>query len=342
MKAIALISGGLDSILAARLVKEQGIDVIPLNFRIPFCHRDKSISSADNSTACLVEGSLSHKLEVIDISEEFLKLLGSPRHGFGSNMNPCIDCKILMLTKAKELMPEKNAGFVITGEVLGQRPMSQHRDALQIIAKRSGLENLVLRPLSAQLLPETIPESAGWIKRSALLSFAGRGRRPQLDLANSYGIKDFAWPGGGCLLTDPEFSKRLKDLISHKELNTDNTALLKFGRHFRLSENTKLIVGRDEKEDLELEKLVRPGDYLFYPNEYLAGPISLARGNLNEELIKLSAGITCRYCDLNGAPSAGIMYLAKAGTVSRGDSGDSPRLLEVPPLSEAELANLRI
>ncbi|MCU0651824.1 MAG: tRNA 4-thiouridine(8) synthase ThiI [Candidatus Omnitrophica bacterium] len=334
MKAIALISGGLDSILAAKVIKDQNVEIFPLNFRIPFCHRDKEVSSKSDNTAQLVRDNLGQELKIIDISEGFLKLLDKPKHGFGSNMNPCIDCKIFMLSEVKELMKEIDAQFVVTGEVLGQRPMSQHKDALQVIAKRSGLENLVLRPLSAKLLPETIPESSGWVKRSELLNFSGRSRRPQLDLANNFGIKDFAWPAGGCLLTDPEFSKRLKDLIAYKELNTDNTTLLKLGRHFRLSASAKLIVGRDEKEDLELEKLVKPQDYLFYPNEQLAGPTSLARGNLDTELIRLSAQITCRYCDLNNKTEAAIFY-------KKFPSQESNSVM-VSSIEEDQLQSLRI
>jgi len=172
VKAIALISGGLDSILAARVIKEQGIEVIPINFKIPFCHRDKEISSKGSSAVQLVKDNLGVDLKIIDIGEDFLKLIENPRHGFGSNMNPCIDCKILMLNKAGVLMKKFDAQFIVTGEVLGQRPMSQHKDALQTIAKKSGLEGLILRPLSAKLLPETIPASEGWLQGEALLNFA--------------------------------------------------------------------------------------------------------------------------------------------------------------------------
>ncbi|MFZ2938376.1 MAG: tRNA 4-thiouridine(8) synthase ThiI [Candidatus Omnitrophota bacterium] len=341
MKAVALISGGLDSILAERLIKDQGIEVICLNFRIPFCHRGKEITSAKNTNLEIIEDNLSEKLKVVDISEGFLKLLENPRHGFGSNMNPCIDCKILMLSKAKQLMQELGAQFIVTGEVLGQRPMSQHRDALQAIAKKSGLEGLVLRPLSAKNLPETIPEINNWVNRDKLLNFGGRTRRPQIELAAKFGIRNFAWPAGGCLLTEPEFSKRLKEIIARKELNIENVALLKIGRHFRIGKTTKLIVGRNELEDIELEKLAKAGDYLFYPNQQLAGPTCLGKGEFNEALIKLAAQITCRYCDLNTAVSTEIMYVIKTrGTVLCGDSPSC--FLRVSPLSETELVSLRI
>lgn len=307
IKAIVLISGGLDSILAARLIREQGIEVVPISFKIPFCHRDKEISGKNNFLLQLVSDNLGIELRIIDIEEAFLKLLVDPAHGFGANMNPCIDCKILMLGCAKKIMEDNGAQFVATGEVLGQRPMSQHKNALRAIGNEAGLGGLLLRPLSARLLPETIPEIQGWINRAALLGLAGRSRRPQLELANKFGIRNFAWPAGGCLLTDKEFCRRLKDLIAHNELNRNNVALLKLGRHFRISDHAKLVVGRDEKENLELQNLAGAADYLFYPHESLAGPTALGRGGFNPGLIRLAAEITCRYCDLNGKSAEKII-----------------------------------
>lgn len=334
MKAIALISGGLDSILAAKVIKEQGIDTLPLNFKIPFACRDKKISSKDGGIVSLVLNSLGVELKVVDISNEFLDLLVKPKHGFGSNMNPCIDCKILMLTKAKELMKEWDAQFVITGEVLGQRPMSQYRRALELIERKSGLEGLVLRPLSARLLSKTLPEKEGWVKRDKLLNFSGRTRRPQINLAKNFQIKNYPNASGGCLLTDPEFSKRLKDLIIHQELSIDNIELLKIGRHFRISQDTKLIVGRDEKENERLFKLAKDNDYLFMPCEKIAGPTSLGRGQFSEELIRLSCSITCHYCDLNGETNTQIIY--------RKISESEDRVLEVSPIEDAKLTGLRV
>ncbi|TRZ50545.1 tRNA 4-thiouridine(8) synthase ThiI, partial [bacterium] len=222
MKTIALISGGLDSILAARLIKKQGFDVIPLHFKIPFCHRDKGISSRENNLISFVKNNLGSDLKISDITSEFLKLLIKPEHGFGANLNPCIDCKIFMLTKAKEMMKELDAAFVITGEVLGQRPMSQHRQALELIEKKSGLEGLLLRPLSAKLLPETIPEKEGWVSRDKLLNFSGRSRKSQINLAQEFRMENYPNAAGGCLLTDPEFAGRLKELIAHRQLSLNN------------------------------------------------------------------------------------------------------------------------
>jgi len=325
MKAIALISGGLDSILAGCLIKEQGIDILPVNFKIPFVK--SRISS-------LVADSLGKELKTVDISGDFLKLLEKPAHGFGSNMNPCIDCKILMLKKAKEMIQPQGAAFIVTGEVLGQRPMSQHKRALDIIAKKSGLDGLVVRPLSARLLPQTLPEKEGWIKRDKLLDFNGRGRLGQIRLAKDFGIKEYAQPAGGCLLTDPEFSNRLKDIILHQELNVSNIELLKFGRHFRISSDAKLIVGRNEKENKELENLAKDRDYLFYPHQELAGPTSLGRGDFSEDLIRLSCAITCRYCDLKGTASADIIY--------KRIPEKEDKILKVLPIEEDKLISFRI
>jgi hypothetical protein len=193
-------------------------------------------------------------------------------------------------------MQEVGAHFVFTGEVLGQRPMSQHRRALAIIEKESGLEGLVLRPLSAKLLPETIPEKEGWVDRNKLLGFSGRSRRPQFDLARIFNIKDYPCPAGGCLLTDPEFSKRMKDLLLHGRIDLNNVNLLKVGRHFRLSQASKLIVGRNENENYRIIQLAQDGDYLFEPRTN-AGPTALGRGIFDEGLVQLAGAIVSSYCD---------------------------------------------
>lgn len=325
MRAIALISGGLDSILAAGLIKDCGIEVIGLNFKIPFCRPQKKTNPKIHQ--------LGIELKSIDISEEFLEIIKNPRYGFGSNMNPCIDCKILMLKKAKELMPKFGAKFIITGEVLGQRPMSQNRQALELIEKRAGLQGLLLRPLSAKLLSKTFPEKEGWINRDKLLDFNGRSRQPQIALAGKLRIKDYQQPAGGCLLTDPQFAKRVKDLLNHKELNLENIELLKIGRHFRLSQKTKLVVGRDERENADLLTKVKEGDYLFMPRD-IAGPSALGKGGFSEDLINLSCRITCRYCDLNGKINADITY--------RRIPDKENKALKVSPLDAANLETFRI
>lgn len=334
MKAIVLISGGLDSTLAARLLKEQDIEIVALNFKTPFCLCDRKGASGCGNYARSVANNLGIELKIINVTDEFFTILKDPKHGFGANMNPCIDCRILMLRKAKELMQEIGAKFIVTGEVLGQRPMSQHKQALKIIEKESGLEGLVLRPLSAILLPETIPEREGWVARDKLLNFSGRTRKPQIQLARNFNIKDYPCAAGGCLLTDPGFAKRVKDLINYGELSLNNVELLKIGRHFRISENTKLAVGRNKKENGELVNLSKENDYLFFPNEGLAGPTSLGRGNFSEDLIKLSCSITCRYCDLDGKTDADIIY--------KRIPEKEDRIFKVSPVDDAELRSLRI
>jgi len=333
MRAIALISGGLDSSLAAKLIKEQGIELIILNFKTPFCLCDKKSSQGCGSEAAKVAHNLGAELKIIYVTDEYFKILKNPKHGFGSNMNPCIDCRILMFRKAKEFMEQIEARFIITGEVLGQRPMSQHKQALKIIEKESGLTGLVLRPLSAKLLPETLPEKEGWVSRDKLLDFSGRTRKPQMALAKTLNIKDYPCAAGGCLLTDPQFAKRVKELLNHKELNLENIELLKTGRHFRLSEKTKLVVGRDERENADLLTKVKEGDYLFMPRD-IAGPSALGRGGFSEELINLSCRITCRYCDLNGKINADITY--------RKIPDKENKTLKVSPLDAANLETFRI
>ena len=305
MKAIALLSGGLDSTVAARVIQEQGLEVVGVNFKTAFGTRPQQKNGAARDRAQEAAQNLKIELKSIDISQEFLKLLTGPRHGFGSNMNPCIDCKIMMLRQCRQLMAELGASFVVTGEVLGQRPMSQHRRALNAIAKESGLEGLLLRPLSARLLEETIPEQKGWVDRSRLLSFSGRTRTPQMQLAEQFGLTDYPGPGGGCLLTDPEFTKRLRDLLSHQALDLNHIELLKIGRHFRFSATAKLVVGRNEQENGRLLSLAQENDYLFAPVD-IAGPTALGRGEFNPDLIARAAAIICRYSDLGSRPSAEI------------------------------------
>lgn len=322
MKAIALISGGLDSTLAAKLIKEQGIKIVGLKFKIPFFLNPKKP---------LLD--LGIEIKKVDIGDEFLAMLKNPRHGYGRNLNPCIDCKILMLSKAKNLMEEFQAEFIITGEVLGQRPMSQNKQALVLIEKRAGLQGLILRPLSGKLLPQTIPEKEGWLKRDNLKDFNGRSRLPQIELAKELGIKEYAQPAGGCLLTDPEFTKRLKDLIIHEGLSQEDIELLKLGRHFRLSDKIKLVVGRDKKENERLLVLAEENDYLFMPNEKTAGPVSLGRGVFNDNLIEISCSITCRYCDLDGKTETEIVYRKVP---------DEEKILKVTPFEKEKLINLRV
>ena len=288
MKALVLLSGGLDSILALKLLLEQGIDVVAVHFVSPFFRSPWAVKMTKEWGIPLLE---------VDITDDILELLKAPPHGFGSQMNPCIDCHALMLRKAKEIMREVGASFVATGEVLGERPMSQNRSALRIVERESGLEGLLLRPLSAKLLPPTIPEKEGWVDREKLLDIQGRSRKRQVELAEKWGIKDYPSPAGGCLLTDPQFSRRLRDLMENEELSKENVLLLKIGRHFRLRKGVKLVVGRNREENERLRELFREGDSLLQAYSH-KGPDAILRGNASGEDIILAGRIVARYSDL--------------------------------------------
>lgn len=266
VKAIALFSGGLDSILAAELVHRQNIDVLCLTFVTPFFDARKAQAAARQ---------INLPLAVEDITAEHLNMLKSPRYGYGKNMNPCIDCHALMLRIAGRKMEETGRDFIITGEVLGQRPMSQNKQSLHVVAKNSGYQDYILRPLSAQLLEPIQAEKENLIDRSQLLSIQGRGRKDQMRLAADFGIKDYAPPAGGCLLTDPVFSRRLRDLFSHNgDRNIRDIELLKYGRHFRISDNVKVIVGRNNADNEGLKKLITEDDLILNMTNF-PGPLVL-------------------------------------------------------------------
>ena len=294
MKALALLSGGLDSSLAIKVILRQGIDIIAVNFTTPFCLDNKK--DGCNYEARRVSEELGIELKVIALSWEYIEVVKKPKHGYGKNLNPCIDCRILMFRCAKKLMRELGASFVITGEVLGQRPMSQHKRALELIEREGGLQGLILRPLSAKLLPISIPEKEGWVQRARLLEISGRSRKPQMAKALDYEIGDYPSPAGGCLLTDFGFTQRLKDLLRYCEITLNDIELLKIGRHFRISPQTKIIVGRDKQENERLLTLIQRGDICFNPTE-VPGPIGVGRGKFNQATISLASQIIARYSD---------------------------------------------
>ena len=279
-RAIALFSGGLDSIVAVKVIQEQGIDVIGLTFSTPFFSAVKAQAAAE---------SIGLPLIVMDITDEHLKMLKAPRYGYGKNMNPCIDCHTLMLKKAGEKMPDLDAGFIFTGEVLGQRPMSQTRQSLHVVAKNSGYGPFVLRPLSAKLLPVTPPEEEGKVERTRLLDIQGRGRKRQMELAKLYGVTDYSNPAGGCLLTDPIFSKRLRDLLQHEEYpRARDLELLKVGRHFRISPEIKVIVGRNKSDNAAILELAEDADLILTMEAY-PGPTTLVPGGSSTTLHSAAA-----------------------------------------------------
>ncbi|MHB8780605.1 MAG: tRNA 4-thiouridine(8) synthase ThiI [Candidatus Geothermincolia bacterium] len=262
-----LISGGLDSILAALVLERAGVRVKGVCFSTPFFGSARALRQASRNGIDCVD---------IDITHEHLAVLRKPHYGYGKNMNPCIDCHILMVAKAVSLLPSMGAHFVATGEVLGERPMSQNRNALDLVALRSGAGKLLLRPLSARLLDLTLPETEGWIKRDDLLAISGRSRKPQMELAAELGVVEYENPAGGCLLTDPGFSARLRELMdATPAFEPNDIELLKTGRHFR-SGRVKVVIGRDEPENERLSELARGDDRLFRESAR-PGPTALLR-----------------------------------------------------------------
>jgi len=328
IKAVALFSGGLDSILAVKLIQEQGIEVKGVNFKTPFFGLDETLVIAKD---------LDMDLEIIDITEELLKVLKKPKYGFGKNMNPCIDCHTLMFKKAGEYMTKIGAFFILSGEVLGERPMSQNRNSLNIIERESGFEGRILRPLSALLLPETIPEKEGLVDRSKLLDISDRSRKRQMELAAKMGIKDYPSPAGGCKLTEPSFSKRLKDLFAQEQYSLEEIELLKLGRHFRLGRGVKLVVGRNKNENEKIQEFFREGDLLFKAKN-LKGPVSLLKGayRINDNFVGKSCQITARYCDRNGEED-GEVYINYFDKFKK-----CIKTKKVKPTKEEELKVLRI
>lgn len=290
--AVALISGGLDSILAARVVMDQGFDVTGLYFTSVF---SKSYGKEDATHAARVARSVGIGLRVMDLGQEYIELIRNPRHGYGKNINPCIDCKIFMLTKAKAVMEELGSPFIITGEVLGQRPMSQRRDTLNVIERDSGLKGMVLRPLSARLLPPTKAETEGIINREKLLDISGRSRSVQLALAAQYGIEGFSTPAGGCLLTDENFARRLRELFEHKiDVAQDDIRLLTMGRHFRLPSGAKVVVGRNKQENEQLSTFGQSGMRLLRPSDF-PGPVAVLTDERSPEDAGIAAGLILKY-----------------------------------------------
>ena len=312
-KVVALLSGGLDSQLAVRMMQEQGFDVSAVAIKTPFC-------DFDCGRGCGFEireraDDLNVNLKTVYLGDEYIEMLKKPKYGVGAGFNPCIDCRAMMFDAAKKHMDEIGAEFIISGEVLGQRPMSQHAPALRTIEKESGLVGKIVRPLSAGLLPETDPEKEGLIKRENLGMIKGRTRRNQLDMAQQYGIENPPNAGGGCLLTDPQFGVKAKDLFEHTETPTINDIdLLKIGRHFRLDEETKFVVGRNKDENEMIKAIALPGDILLEARDHV-GPVSIIRGKNAKSHLQFASDVTLRYSD---APKdqAGIV------TIKDSDSTD--------------------
>ncbi|HTF99316.1 MAG TPA: hypothetical protein VK654_01860 [Nitrospirota bacterium] len=275
-KVIALISGGLDSILAAKVVMEMGFAVSGIYFTSAF---SKAYGNEKQTHAACVSKAVGIELHIFDMGQAYIELIRNPVHGYGKNSNPCIDCKIFMLKQAGAMMRELDAPFVVTGEVLGQRPMSQRRDTFHIIERDADMRGKILRPLSATLLPPTKAEQDGLIEREKLLGISGRSRAIQLQLAERYGISGFSAPAGGCLLTDKNFSDKLRDLFIEKSsITSDDIRLLTMGRHFRIDPGNKVVLGRNNRENRMLMDLAPSGYHLFMPHGF-PGPVALLSGN---------------------------------------------------------------
>jgi tRNA U34 2-thiouridine synthase MnmA/TrmU len=342
IKAIGLLSGGLDSTLAARVLLDQGIEVVGLHYSTGFCmndHRRAMARPDEDPKRMRNEGlragaDLGIPIEVLDAGEAYLKMVLNPKHGYGKRANPCIDCRIFMIHGAADYMRENGGHFVFTGEVLGQRPMSQHMQALRLIEKECGIAGHLLRPLSAQHLPPTIPEERGWVDRDRLLAISGRSRKEQMALSETWGIRDYPQPSGGCcFLADENFARRFHDKREHarvEEIRREEMILLKIGRHFRLTPAVKIIVARDESENNFLTRFVT-GGWRF---EALGcgSPITLVEGEPDEDLKRLIASITARYSDRRGEALVEV-------TARRADREE--RLL-VPPVADRVLEAYRI
>ncbi|MDX1797457.1 MAG: hypothetical protein R3255_02300 [Candidatus Lokiarchaeia archaeon] len=294
---LGLVSGGLDSLTACLLLQLQGINIIGLNFKSPFCLCDKVLSHSDCGLNLFHE-KLGIKVYTIPKGDEYLEIIRNPKFGYGKNLNPCIDCRIYILKKAKEFKDQVGADFIFTGEVLNQRPKSQHMRALKIVEKESGLEGKLLRPLSALQLKPTIYEEQGLIDRNKLLGISGRSRKIQLELARKHLLLEKYYACGGCLLTDVNFANKMRDYLKfNKKMRMEDIHILKYGRHFRYK-NSKIIVGRDEAENKMLINLKKPDD-LIMEAQGVPGPITIIQGEYNNDSLNFAAKLTLRYSDLN-------------------------------------------
>ena len=336
-KAIALISGGLDSMLAARIMLEQDIQVEGLNIFTGFCveGHTHAIRSSDRkkqkrNNALWSAEQIGIKLHIVDAIEPYKDIVLNPRHGYGANLNPCLDCKSFMVSTARKWMEANDFDFIITGEVIGQRPKSQRRMNFPVVARESGAFDRLLRPLSAKLLPPTLPERGGWVNRERLYDFSGRGRRPQIALANHFGIEEFSQPAGGCcFLTDKTYSRKLQDFWDHRESKTyelDDIMLLKVGRHLRPKPDWKLIIARDSGESQYLRGY--RSKFAHFAITSHSGPLSLVDGSMPDSDVELAARLVTRFGSSRNADQVEVC-------LSRPDG--SQRMLSVNPMKPAEI-----
>jgi len=331
--AVVMMSGGLDSRLAARIVLEQGVTVVAFTYEMAFlAGASGDTAEPEVAKACRALGV---PLKVVEDDLAFIEILKHPRHGYGRHMNPCIDCRIRQFRLAKEYMEEIGGHFLATGEVLGQRPMSQRREIMPLIDREAGVEGLVLRPLSAKRLSPTLPEEKGWVDRAALYGISGRSRKQQIELAAQFGITDYPAAAGGCLLTYEGFARKVRDLFGHKpEAAVRDVRLLKVGRHYRLPGGGKAIVGRDEGENERLLGLALDGD-VIYNREDTVGPIVLLCDTTDQGDGALAAALCVSHSKLRGAPFGTVRYYTKGNEAGA-------RTVQATPLDRAVLDTLRV
>lgn len=328
--AIALMSGGLDSTLAAKLILDQGVRVTGLYLLSPF--------GCSNDVARVAE-SLGISLVVRDKGERYLDLVKEPKYGYGSAMNPCIDCRIYMFEIAEAVRHEEAADFIVTGEVVGQRPMSQHKHSMGLIDRKSDMENRILRPLSAHHFDPTLAEQKGWVDRNKLLNISGRSRKEQLQLAEELKLEHYTPPGGGCLLTEQSFATRLKDFFGHDSETrpTERLAqsqMLRLGRHFRISNESKAIISRNEQENGELEKLWKPAKAVFFYPENFKGPVGVGVGEITDGVKHWIGQLIARFGKSRDA--AGGKAIAFEGAQTQG------KFIVTEPISEELISTWRI
>ena len=335
-KAVALLSGGLDSMLAVRVILEQGIPVTAIRYITHFGCDPVSAGSCGHDVEPLVAlwGPLGLDVKMSHLGQDYIDMVKAPKHGRGRNMNPCVDCRIMMLGRSTEFLERHGAGFLVTGEVLNQRPMSQTFYRFKEIDRELGLEGRVLRPLSAKLLPPTQPEIEGVVDRSRLLDISGRSRLRQYALAKQYGIDKIPQPSGGCLLTDPGYSDRLRDLWANDpDGGARDINLLRVGRHFRVSRACKIIVGRNERENDMLEAFAAPEDVLVRVRDFV-GPVTVIRGTHDEGAVEKAARLTARYADVpDSVDPVAVCAATKTGEV---------RILNVTPAEDADFKPMRV
>ena len=324
-RALAMLSGGLDSILAAKLIKDQGIEVIGITYKSYFFNEENARRMVKQ---------IDIPLEVVDFSDEHFELVKNPKHGYGKNMNPCIDCHAMMMRYSGELLKKFEADFIITGEVINQRPMSQNAGALNTVKKESGFSDKILRPLCAKLLPPTEMEESGLVDREKLMNINGRSRKVQIELAEKWNIKDYPSPAGGCKLTEPGYSKRLRDLLDNNDdITPRDMELLRYGRRFRMSKNTVIISARTKDESDLIKPILNSNDTGFVVDKYTGSMVVLV-GEATEEGIKLAASIAARYSKGKDEENVTVRY----GNVTKPYNG----IANVKPATDKELEKYMI